>query len=61
MTENIPDLRSPAADAFPCREETHLNYLKIANLAVGLILNFKHARLEWERVVLTAADKLNRR
>ncbi len=29
-----------------------LNYLRIAKLRVGLILNFKHARLEWERVVL---------
>ncbi len=38
-----------------------LNYLKIAGLPVGLILNFKHARLEWERVVLTAADRLDRR
>jgi GxxExxY protein len=35
-----------------------LNYLKITRLPVGLILNFKHARLEWERVVLTPADKL---
>jgi|SRR6516225_3445175 GxxExxY protein len=29
-----------------------LNYLRITKLHVGLILNFKHARLEWERVVL---------
>ena len=29
-----------------------LNYLKITGLPVGLILNFKHARLEWRRVVL---------
>ena len=29
-----------------------LNYLRITNLRVGLILNFKHARLEWERIVL---------
>ena len=29
-----------------------LNYLRVAKLRVGLILNFKHARLEWERVVL---------
>lgn len=28
-----------------------LNYLRIANLRVGLILNFQHARLEWERIV----------
>lgn len=29
-----------------------LNYLRITKLRVGLIINFKHARLEWERVVL---------
>ncbi|MEA2064167.1 MAG: GxxExxY protein [Gemmatimonadota bacterium] len=29
-----------------------LNYLKITGLKVGLILNFKHANLEWERYVL---------
>lgn len=29
-----------------------LNYLKTAGLRVGLILNFKHARLEQKRVVL---------
>jgi len=29
-----------------------LNYLRITGMRVGLILNFKHARLEWERIVL---------
>jgi GxxExxY protein len=29
-----------------------LNYLRITKLRVGLILNFKSPRLEWERVVL---------
>ena len=29
-----------------------LNYLKITGLHVGLILNFKYAKLGWERVVL---------
>jgi GxxExxY protein len=29
-----------------------LNYLRITKLRVGLILNFKHARLDWERIVL---------
>ncbi len=29
-----------------------INYLKIAQLHVGVILNFKHAKLEWERIVL---------
>ena len=29
-----------------------LNYLKITHLKLGLLLNFKHAHLQWERVVL---------
>jgi GxxExxY protein len=29
-----------------------MNYLRITKVRVGLILNFKHARLEWERIVL---------
>jgi GxxExxY protein len=29
-----------------------LNYLRITKLRVGLILNFRHPRLEWERVAL---------
>jgi GxxExxY protein len=29
-----------------------LNYLRITKLRVGLIINFKHAKLEWERMVL---------
>lgn len=29
-----------------------LNYLKITHLRVGVILNFKRAKLEWERIVL---------
>ncbi|MDR1284170.1 MAG: GxxExxY protein [Opitutaceae bacterium] len=30
-----------------------LNYLKITRLEVGLLLNFKHSRLQWERIVLS--------
>ncbi|SRR6266568_827813 len=29
-----------------------LNYLRVTKLRVGVILNFKHAKLEWERIVL---------
>lgn len=29
-----------------------LNYLRITGLRVGVILNFKHAKLEWERLIL---------
>lgn len=29
-----------------------MNYLRVTGLRVGLILNFKHPRLEWKRVVL---------
>ena len=30
-----------------------LNYLQITRLPVGVILNFKRAKLEWERLVLS--------
>ena len=29
-----------------------INYLKISRLNVGLIVNFRHPRLEWERIAL---------
>lgn len=29
-----------------------INYLRISGIRVGIILNFKHAKLEWERIVL---------
>jgi hypothetical protein len=29
-----------------------LNYLRITALRVGVILNFKHRKLEWERIAL---------
>jgi GxxExxY protein len=30
-----------------------INYLRITGLPVGLILNFRRAKLEWKRVILT--------
>jgi GxxExxY protein len=30
-----------------------LNYLRISKLSVGLILNFRRSKLEWERIVLS--------
>ncbi len=30
-----------------------INYLKISECSLGLILNFKHPKLEWKRVILT--------
>ena len=30
-----------------------LNYLRITRLPVGLIINFKKSKLEWERIVLS--------
>ena len=30
-----------------------MNYLRITKLRVGIILNFKQPKLEWERIVLT--------
>lgn len=32
-----------------------LNYLRVTNLQVGLIINYKHPKLEWERLVLDTA------
>jgi GxxExxY protein len=29
-----------------------INYLKITGLRVGIILNFKHPKLEWERIIV---------
>jgi len=29
-----------------------LNYLRITGLRVGVILNFKHRKLEWKRIAL---------
>ena len=34
-----------------------LNYLRIAGLKVGVILNFKRAKLEWERIVLSHENR----
>ncbi len=30
-----------------------LNYLRVSKFRLGLIINFKHPKLEWERIVLT--------
>lgn len=37
----------------PVERGQMLNYLRITGLAVGLIINFKKPKLEWERIVLT--------
>lgn len=29
-----------------------INYMKVTGFQVGMILNFKHAKLEWQRFVL---------
>ena len=34
------------------RKLSGLNYLRITGLRVGVILNFKHRKLEWERIAL---------
>ena len=38
-----------------------INYLKITALPVGLILNFRRAKLEWERIVLTQSTTADER
>jgi PD-(D/E)XK nuclease superfamily len=32
------------------RKLSGLNYLRITSLRVGVILNFKHSKLEWQRI-----------
>ena len=34
-----------------------LNYLKITGLEAGLILNFKHPRLDWKKIVLQEGER----
>ena len=59
--EYIPDLivgRAVVVDATVVDQITDheigqmINYLRITGLKVGLIINFKHAKLEWKRVAL---------
>lgn len=59
--EYVPDLLVEGAVIVDAKVIDHitdhergqmLNYLKITRLRVGLILNFKKPRLEWERIVL---------
>ncbi|MFO1478115.1 MAG: GxxExxY protein [Verrucomicrobiota bacterium] len=60
--EYIPDLiayhavvvDAKVVDAITDHERGQiLNYLRITGLTVGVILNFKRPRLEWERIALT--------
>ena len=66
--EYIPDLvvkRALIVDAKTIERITDhergqmLNYLRVTGLQVGVILNFKHARLEWERIVLTREPRMD--
>jgi GxxExxY protein len=36
-----------------------INYLKLTNLQVGLLLNFKYSKLNWRRVVLQEESLIN--
>jgi GxxExxY protein len=38
----------------PVERGQMLNYLRITGLSVGLIINFKKPKLEWERIVLSS-------
>ncbi len=56
-TDTEPDLQHSVDPKVIDRITEHergqlLNYLRITKRRVSLILNFKHARLEWERLVL---------
>jgi len=37
-----------------------INYLRITGKKVGLLLNFKHPKLQWERLVLEEKNEQNR-
>jgi GxxExxY protein len=59
--EYIPDLIADSAvivdakviDRITDHERGQMiNYLRISGLRVGLLINFKRAKLEWERIVL---------
>ena len=41
-----------AEPEYSLKGETHqiIGYLKITGFEVGLLINFKHAKLEWKRV-----------
>jgi len=61
VAEYVPDLIAFGAVIIDTKVVDHitdhdrgqmLNYLKITGAKVGLILNFKRAKLEWERIVL---------
>jgi GxxExxY protein len=61
LGEYVPDLiafgaivvEAKVVDAIgPYERGQMLNYLKISGFRLGLILNFKHPKLEWERIVL---------
>ena len=63
--EYVPDLIAFAAVAVDTKvieaitdheRGRMINYLKITGFKVGVILNFKHAKLEWERIVLERAN-----
>ena len=62
VSEYVPDLiafRQIIVDAKVIERITDhergqmLNYLRITKLQVGLLINFKRAKLEWERVILS--------
>jgi len=48
----MPDLAGFAQVAGrQCQFEPLMNYLKVTGLRLGYIINFKHPKLEWKRVV----------
>lgn len=60
----IPDLEVEGrvivdAKTIPCITDAErgqmINYLRVTGLKVGLIINFKNPKLEWERIVLDSS------
>jgi GxxExxY protein len=51
----VPDLiafNSLVVDTKVIDQITDHNYLRITGMRVGVILNFKHSKLEWQRIAL---------
>jgi GxxExxY protein len=64
IDEYIPDLEVEGrvivdTKTIPCITDTErgqmINYLRVTGLKVGLIINFKNPKLEWERIVLDSS------
>jgi hypothetical protein len=53
LLRKIPFQQQPSFDVlYKDKRGLMLNYLRITGMRVGVILNFKHSKLEWQRIAL---------